>query len=102
LHTGVKLDPPAISTSTGNFAFGDEMFWHLSPFTGELRLFIELLTSSGQSVFTAQSLKPVDPEGRRIEFDVPARVLKAGDYQVRLSVGDGSREGAARYYFRVQ
>jgi hypothetical protein len=64
---------------------------------------VELLSSSGQSVFTAPSLKPYDSQDRRIEFDVPARLLKSGYYQVRLGrVSEGSAEGLARYYFRVQ
>ena len=62
----------------------------------------ELLTVAGQSVFTEASLKPA--VGRTtIDFDVPVRFLKAGDYQVKLSrVTDGIEKGVATYYLRVQ
>jgi len=62
----------------------------------------ELLTVAGQSVFSEASLKPA-AGASTIDFDVPARFLKAGDYQVKLSrVTDGIEEGVATYYFRVQ
>jgi hypothetical protein len=62
----------------------------------------ELLTVAGQTVFTQTSLKP-PAGGTTIDFAVPVRFLKAGDYQVKLSrVTDGIEEGAATYYFRVQ
>jgi hypothetical protein len=62
----------------------------------------ELLTIAGQSVFTEGSLKPA-AGGTAIDFDVPVRFLKAGDYQVKLSrVTNGIEEGVATYYFRVQ
>ena len=62
----------------------------------------ELLTVAGQSVFTEASLKPAAGNAS-IDFDVPVRFLKAGDYQVKLSrVTDGIEEGVAAYYFRVQ
>ena len=62
----------------------------------------ELLTVAGQSVFSAGALKPA-AGGTTIDFDVPVRFLKTGDYQIRLSrVTDGIQEGVARYYFRVQ
>ena len=62
----------------------------------------ELLTVAGQSVFTETSLKPA-AVGTTIDFDVPVRFLKAGDYQVKLSrVTDGIEEGMASFYFRVQ
>jgi len=63
---------------------------------------VELHTVAGQSVFSEESLKPA-VGGTTIDFDVPVRFLKAGDYQVKLSrVTDGIEEGAATYYFRVQ
>ena len=62
----------------------------------------ELLTIPGQSVFFEGSLKP-SAGGTTIDFDVPVRFLKAGDYQVKLSrVTDGIEEGVASYYFRVR
>lgn len=62
----------------------------------------ELLTIAGQSVFTEGSLKPAAGNAW-IDFDVPVRFLKAGDYQVKLSrVTAGIEEGVATYYLRVQ
>jgi hypothetical protein len=62
----------------------------------------ELVTSEGSSVFSADSLKPTDSRAE-IDFDVPARLLKTGDYQIRLGRGnEGSRESLGSYYFRVQ
>ena len=62
----------------------------------------ELPTLGGQSVFTEASLK-LAAGGTTIDFDVPVRFLKAGDYQVKLSrVTDGIEEGVATYYLRVQ
>jgi hypothetical protein len=62
----------------------------------------ELLTIEGSSVLSAESLKPIDSRAG-IDFDVPARLLKTGDYQIKLSRGnEGSRESLGRYYFRVQ
>jgi len=63
----------------------------------------QLLTIAGQSVFSAQSLGPADTSPARIDFDVPPGMLKAGDYEVKLSrVTEGSKESEARYYFRVE
>ena len=62
----------------------------------------ELLAIEGSSVFSADSLKPNDSR-TGIDFDVPARLLKTGNYQVKLSRVDGGAKGiAASYYFRVQ
>lgn len=60
----------------------------------------ELRAVGGQSVFKAE---PIQPDGAKIEFDVPARLLAGGDYQIELSRGnEGSKEIVASYYFRVQ
>lgn len=62
----------------------------------------EVLNSTGQTVFRAESLKPVDG-GAKIEFDVPARLLKIGRYQVRLSrTSGGSGQKMVNYYFFVR
>jgi hypothetical protein len=62
----------------------------------------ELLTIERSPVLSADSLKPNDPR-TGIDFDVPARLLKAGSYQVKLSqINERSRESVASYYFRVQ
>jgi hypothetical protein len=61
----------------------------------------ELLTKDGSSVFRADSLKVIDP-GAGIDFNVPARLLRPGDYQIRLG-GPGNEATAVetKYYFRV-
>lgn len=63
----------------------------------------ELLNVDGQTVFGSESLKPSGSDPTRIDFDVPARLLKQGEYQVVLRrVTDGSAEDVSSYYFRVQ
>jgi hypothetical protein len=44
----------------------------------------ELLTTAGEKLFTADSLKPFGARPSSIYFDVPARVLKSGQYQIKL------------------
>ncbi len=62
----------------------------------------ELRTDDSQSVFTAEALA-TDGIAATLVFDVPARVLKTGNYQIELTrVGDGSKEIVASYYFLVQ
>ncbi len=64
----------------------------------------ELLTAEDQPITAARKLRAVGAHGQaRVVFDVPARLLKAGDYQVKLSrnVAGGSTEDVARYYFRA-
>jgi len=61
----------------------------------------ELLSGSGESIFSADSLEPAD--GSKINFDIPARVLKTGDHQIRLSrLAIGSTGNVATYHLRVQ
>lgn len=51
----------------------------------------ELLTIDGQSVLNAQPQRSADTDGYRAYLEVPAGLLKAGDYQIKLSrVTDGS------------
>jgi hypothetical protein len=62
----------------------------------------EVLTIEGSPVFSTEALNLNDAR-LEVDFDVPARLLKTGDYQVRLSRSDkGSQEYVAHYYFRVQ
>lgn len=62
----------------------------------------ELKTDDGQTVFAAESLTS-DGIPPAIVFDVPAGVLRSGNYQIELTrVSDGSKENVARYYFIVQ
>jgi hypothetical protein len=61
----------------------------------------ELLTIEGSWVLS-DSLKPDDSRAE-IDFDVPVRLLKIGNYQVRLSrVDEVSKGSVASYYFRVK
>lgn len=63
----------------------------------------QLSTINGQDVLTAESLRPIDVDARKIELDLPASLLKAGDYRVKLSrIHDGSAQALANYYFRVK
>lgn len=60
----------------------------------------EVLTN-GNVVFASNSMR-IGGNGR-IEIDVPAQGLNAGEYEVRLSrVGDASKQSIAIYYFRVR
>jgi len=62
----------------------------------------ELLTIDGQSLFSVEALKQSDSDAK-IDFDVPTRLLKTGEYKINLSrVDNGSRKDLASYYFRVQ
>jgi hypothetical protein len=63
-----------------------------------------VLTDEGGEIFVADKLKPVTAAGARaIAFDLPARLLSSGDYQVKLSgLADGGEpENVGKYYFRV-
>jgi anti-sigma factor RsiW len=62
----------------------------------------ELLGANGDSIFSADSLEPQD--GLKLNFDIPARELKTGDHQIKLSrvAANGLTESVANYYFRVQ
>ena len=63
----------------------------------------ELRAVGGQSVFTAGPIKTGSNDGAKIDFDVPARLLQTGDYQVVLSPDtEGSKESVTSYYFRVE
>ena len=57
----------------------------------------EVLTISGESIYKLDSLTSYD--SHVVNVDVPARVLKNGSYEVRLS---GSPASVVNYYFRVQ
>jgi hypothetical protein len=60
----------------------------------------ELLTIDGESVFSAEALKQSDA---KIDFDIPARQLKRGEYQIKLSRFDnGAKSEVAKYYLRVR
>lgn len=64
----------------------------------------ELRTDSGQTVLVAESLT-TDRNAATVVFDVPAGVLKTGNYQIELTRfidGLKEKENVARYYFLVQ
>jgi len=63
----------------------------------------ELLAIDDQTIFSAQSLQSTRADAGKVDFDIPAVLLKIGDYQVKLSRTDGGSKGSvATYYFRVQ
>jgi hypothetical protein len=63
----------------------------------------DLLTASDETLFSAESLKPYGTGPSAIDFEVPARVLKSGQYQIRLvRVDDTTKQEGSQYYFRVQ
>lgn len=63
-----------------------------------------LLTAEGQTVTERSKLK-ADPgkTEARIVLEIPSRLLRNGDYQIKLSRqrADGQLETAGRYYFRA-
>ena len=72
------------------------------PATGAGAYHADLLTNSGETLFSADSLKPYG-EKPSINFDVPASTLKSGQYQIKLSrTDDQTKQESWQYYFRVQ
>ena len=64
---------------------------------------VELFTGDGQSVFSDEAIKAAGNGSAQIDFDVPARLLKPGSYQVRVSRDKTEgQEIVGSYYFRVQ
>ncbi len=64
----------------------------------------ELATAEGQKVTVRDRLKArITNADAKVTLDIPARLLKHGDYQIVLSrqKPDGQTEGAGRYYFRA-
>jgi hypothetical protein len=63
----------------------------------------ELLTAEGRPIYVGRKLKTHSADSNSpIVFDVPARLLKPGDYQVKLNwIVGGSVTRGGRYYFRV-
>jgi len=61
----------------------------------------EVLTIAGQSIYSSDSLTSYDD--LMVNLDIPARLIKPGDYQVRLTRStNGSPEKVTSYYFRAQ
>lgn len=64
----------------------------------------ELATAEGQSVSMRSKLKASTHNGEtRVVLDVPARLLRTGDYQIKVTrrKADGETEKVASYYFRA-
>jgi hypothetical protein len=63
----------------------------------------DLLTTSGEALFSAGSLKSFGAKPASISFDVPAKALRNGQYQIRLTrTDDQGKAESSQYYFRVQ
>jgi len=61
---------------------------------------VNLTTISGESVFSANSLRRAN---EMVVCDVPTNVLRPGDFQVVLTRIDGeSKQSAGIYYFRIR
>lgn len=57
---------------------------------------VEVLTANGASVFSSEAVKSNNSE---LSFELPAGLLKSGEYQTRISVG---KEPVTTYYLRVE
>jgi hypothetical protein len=63
----------------------------------------DILTTSGETLFSAGSLKPFGAKPASISVDVPAKALKNGQYQIRLTrTDDQGKPENSQYHFRVQ
>jgi hypothetical protein len=102
----LTVTPPGLETPAANLPKGEQDIVRLQLVLkpeqpGPYRA--ELLNIDGQLVFSAESLKAADNGNAQVAFDVPARLLTIGGYQIRLgrdkAVGN---EVLASYYFRVR
>ncbi|MDQ2921644.1 MAG: hypothetical protein M3R52_08575 [Acidobacteriota bacterium] len=64
----------------------------------------ELLSAKSEQVIDAAELKAVTGDNSKaVAWNLPARLLKVGDYQVKLTpVAASQREGSLVYFFRVK
>ena len=63
----------------------------------------DLQKTSGETLFSVAALKPYSAKPASIDFDVPAKDLTSGEYQIRLTrTDDPARQESSQYYFRVQ
>jgi hypothetical protein len=63
----------------------------------------DLLTTSGETLFSAGSLQSFGAKPASISFDVPAKALRSGQYQIRLTgTDDQGKTESSQYNFRVQ
>jgi len=62
----------------------------------------ELATADGKTVAVRNRLPTHKNGNTKVTFEVPARLVQTGDYQVKLSrKADGQSESVGRYYFRA-
>jgi len=63
----------------------------------------DVWTTSGETLFSAESLKSFGARPASISFDVPAKALRSGQCQIRLTrTDDPAKQESSQYYFRVQ
>jgi len=63
----------------------------------------DLAATSGETLFSAESLKSFGAKPASISFDVPAKALRSGQCQIRLTrTDDPAKQESSQYYFRVQ
>jgi len=63
----------------------------------------DLASTSGETLFSAGSLKSFGGKPASISFEVRAKALQNGQYQIRLTrVDDPAKPESSQYYFRVQ
>jgi hypothetical protein len=68
---------------------------------GRDHYFANLMTTDGETVYSVEA--QAGTAQNKINIYVPGEILKAGDYQIRLTTGvDQPPESAAIYYFRVR
>jgi hypothetical protein len=90
---------PLINVPAG----GAVVRFQLSVEADKTRLYrAELMASSGETIFTTDSLKLYDRKPPSVDFDVPATALKGGQYLIRLTRVDDRSQPVNQYYFRVQ
>lgn len=71
-----------------------------NPASGAYRA--ELANADGQTITVRDQLKPRANGQTKLVFEVPARLIQSGDYQIKLARhSDGQLESVGRYYFRA-
>lgn len=101
ISTGSIDQSPVITLPAGEKAV---VRFHLSIEKGHAGVYrADLLATSGETLFRAESLKPYGATPSSIDFDVPANILKSGQYEIRLFRSDDqARQESSQYFFRVQ
>ena len=98
---GNVAEPAPVSLPSGENAI---LRFRLSPGAAGGGVYrADVLTTAGEKVFSAETLKPYGANPSLIDFDVPAGVLKNGQYQINLRpVDDQAKPEVLQYYFRIQ